>query len=184
MPAIKFVKAGALTLGAGDYTVGYTDASGKAVIQIKGAGTYRVVATGKGNFTGTVSAPFTVINPKTTPAPNPVVNPSEATGGTEQPVIVLKGTKIKMLTAKKKGFVVKWKTQKAQATGCQIRCATNAKFKKAKTVTVKKSTKTSAKVTKLKGKKKYFVQIRTYKTVGDTTCYSAWSKAKTVVTKK
>ena len=36
---------------------------------------------------------------------------------------------------------------------------------------------------KLKSKKKYFVRIRTYKTVNGKKVYSSWSKAKTVKTK-
>ena len=63
--------------------------------------------------------------------------------------------------------------------------ATNKKFtKNKKTVTVKGYSKTSKKVTKLKGGKKYYVKIRTYKTVGGKKFYSSWSKVKTVKTKK
>ena len=36
----------------------------------------------------------------------------------------------------------------------------------------------------LKAKKKYYVRIRTYKTVGKTTYYSSWSASKNVTTKK
>ncbi|MGI6170795.1 MAG: hypothetical protein ACOYIC_03550 [Butyricicoccus sp.] len=42
----------------------------------------------------------------------------------------------------------------------------------------------SKKVTKLTAKKKYYVRIRTYKTVSGKKYYSSWSKAKTVTTKK
>ena len=38
-------------------------------------------------------------------------------------------------------------------------------------------------VKKLKAKKKYFVRIRTYKTVNGKKVYSFWSKAKTVKSK-
>ena len=38
-------------------------------------------------------------------------------------------------------------------------------------------------VKKLKAKKKYFVRIRTYKTVNGKKVYSSWSKSKTVKTK-
>ena len=50
-------------------------------------------------------------------------------------------------------------------------------------MTVKGYKKTSKKVTKLKAKKKYYVRIRTYKTVSGTKYYSEWSKTKTVRTK-
>ena len=49
---------------------------------------------------------------------------------------------------------------------------------------VKKSKTTSLKVSKLKGGKKYYVQVRTYKKVGKAKYYSDWSKAKAVKTKK
>lgn len=45
------------------------------------------------------------------------------------------------------------------------------------------ASKTSLKVKKLKTRKKYYVQIRTYKTVDGKKCYSTWSSAKKVKTK-
>lgn len=52
-----------------------------------------------------------------------------------------------------------------------------------KTVTIK-SVKTARKeIKKLKAKKIYYVQIRTYKKIGDQNYYSAWSKAKSTKTK-
>ena len=57
----------------------------------------------------------------------------------------------------------------------------------AKTVTVGKNKTTSAKVKKLKGKKKYYVRVRTYKLVKingkNVKLYSSWSKVKSVKTK-
>ena len=44
--------------------------------------------------------------------------------------------------------------------------------------------KCTLKVSKLKGGKKYYVQVRTYKKVSGKTYYSSWSKAKAVKTKK
>ena len=98
-------------------------------------------------------------------------------------VIKPKGTSVAKVTAKKKSLVVKWKKQAAQTTGYQIQYSTTAKFKKAKTVTVKKNKTTKATVKKLASKKKYYVRVRTYKTVGKTKYYSGWSKAKAVKTK-
>ena len=51
-------------------------------------------------------------------------------------------------------------------------------------MTVKGYSKTSKKITNLKGGKKYYVRVRTYKTVNGTKYYSPWSKTKTVTTKK
>ncbi len=99
-----------------------------------------------------------------------------------------KGTSISKLTKVKKGFTVKWKKQtgkmaKTRITGYQYRYSTSSKMTKATIKTVKGYGKTSAKKTALKAKKKYFVQVRTYKTVNGTKYYSPWSKAKTIKTK-
>jgi len=95
-----------------------------------------------------------------------------------------KSTSISKLTAGKKRFVAKWKKQTSQTTGYQIQYSTNKNFKSAKTVTVSKNKTTSKTISKLKAKKKYYVRIRTYKTVGKTKYYSSWSKVKSVTTKR
>ena len=75
-------------------------------------------------------------------------------------------------------------TEKAtQTTGYQLQYSTSSKFKGAKTVTITKNKTTSKKISKLKAKKKYYVRVRTYKTVGKTKYYSSWSKVKSVKTK-
>lgn len=102
--------------------------------------------------------------------------------------IVPKKTGVAKLVKGKKSFTVKWKRQKAQATGYQVRFSTKKSMKSAKIKTVKSAKKTSLKVSKLKGNKKYYVQIRTYKKVKvggkTTTYYSGWSTAKAVKTRK
>ena len=91
--------------------------------------------------------------------------------------------------AKERKISLKW-SRNTKASGYQIQYSTNSKFKgkDAKTVSIKKNRTTSKSVSKLKAKKKYYVRIRTYKTVKikrkNVTLYSAWSKAKTVKTKK
>ena len=87
--------------------------------------------------------------------------------------------------AAKKAVSVKWKKgKKAQVTGYQVMVASNSKFtKNAKTVNLKGYKLTSKKVSKLKAKTKYFVKVRTYKTVKGVKIYSDWSKVKTVRTK-
>ena len=88
------------------------------------------------------------------------------------------------LKGAKKKITVKYKKQTSQTTGYQIQVATDKAFKKnKKTVTVKKNKTTSANVSSLKAKKKYFVRVRTYKTVNGKKIYSSWSKVKTVKTK-
>lgn len=89
-----------------------------------------------------------------------------------------KKTKITKLTSAKKSFTVKWK--KVSCTGYQIQYSTSSKFKKAKTVTVKGSKKTSKKISKLKKGKKYYVRVRAYKTVNGKKVYGSWSAKKSV----
>lgn len=47
----------------------------------------------------------------------------------------------------------------------------------------KKQKTTKNKVKKLKAKKKYYVRVRTYKTVKGKKVYSSWSKVKSIKTK-
>lgn len=94
-----------------------------------------------------------------------------------------KATALKKVTKAKKAFTAKWSKQSKQVTGYQVQYSTSKKFSGAKTATVKSYKKTSKKVTKLKAKKKYYVRVRTYKTVKGEKFYSSWSKVKSVKTK-
>ncbi len=102
--------------------------------------------------------------------------------------IVPKGTTVAKLTGKSKGLRVQWKTQKSQTTGYQIQYSTGSNFKNGKTITIKKNGNYAKNITKLKGKKKYYVRIRTYKTIKfngkNYNLYSSWSKAKAITTKR
>lgn len=122
----------------------------------KKVGKYSVKVTFKGNYSGSKTLEFT-INPK--------------------------GTKLKSVTPKTKSFKAKWTAQKSETSGYQIQYSTSKKFKKAKTVTVSGNKKTSKTVKKLKSTTKYYVRIRTYKTVGKTKYYSGFSGYKTVKTR-
>jgi hypothetical protein len=68
-PTITSVKAGDdLTLTTNDYTVGYEKINSDetttqiAATDVKAVGSYNVVVTGQGNFTGTAKAPFAIVN--------------------------------------------------------------------------------------------------------------------------
>lgn len=102
-------------------------------------------------------------------------------------VCVPKGTSISKLKAKKKSFSITLKKQKVQTTGYQIRYSLKSNMKSSKTATIKKNSITSHTIKKLKSKKKYYVQIRTYKNVKEgkkTVKYcSSWSKAKSIKVK-
>ena len=100
-----------------------------------------------------------------------------------------KGTSIKSLSPGSKKITVKWNKQsekmaKSHITGYQIQRATNSSFtKNSKKYKVKGYDKTSKTIKELKGGKKYYVRVRTYKVVNGKTYYSKWSKAKTVTTR-
>ena len=102
---------------------------------------------------------------------------------TSKTVAKPKSAKFKKVKPAKKAVSVEWK-KVSGVKGYQIQVATDKKFKKnKKTVTVKKQKTTKVTIKKLKAKKKYYVRIRTYKTVKGKKIYSSWSKVKTVKTK-
>lgn len=93
--------------------------------------------------------------------------------------VVVASSKFTSLKGGKKAFVGKWKKAKS-VSGYQVRYSTASSMKKAKA----KSTKaTKLKVSGLKSKKKYYVQLRSYHKLTGKTYYSAWTKAKTVKTR-
>ena len=60
-PVIESVKKGTTTLASTNYTVSYQDATGKAVTSMKDPGTYKVVVTGKGAYSGSAYATFRIV---------------------------------------------------------------------------------------------------------------------------
>ena len=118
--------------------------------------TYKVVVKGIGNYSGSVTKTFN-INPQ--------------------------GTYITKLSKGSKRFTVKWKKRTTQVTGYQVRYSTSSSMAGAKTTTITKYKTTSKTIKKLKAKKKYYVQVRTYKTVSGKKYYSGWSSRKYVKTR-
>ena len=157
-PKIKTIKG--LKLEAGTDYVAYLPK--RFSKPTKNVGTYTIIIIGKGHYTGVTEVTYK-INPK--------------------------GTTLKKVKKAKKAVVVKWKKQskkmsKSRITGYQIKLATNSKFtQNKKIVNVKGYKKSKSKVNKLKSKTKYFVKIRTYKTVNGKKFFSSWSKVKKVKTK-
>lgn len=92
-------------------------------------------------------------------------------------------TQITSIKAVDNGFKVKWK--KKSVTGYQVQYSTSKKFAKkgTKVLKVNKAKTTSKTVKKLKAKKKYYVRVRTYKTVKKKNYYSKWSANYSVTTK-
>ena len=122
----------------------------------KKIGTATVKIIGKGSYTGTATKTFKI-------------NPAKQ--------------EIQKLTAKSKAFFVDW-AQKGSATGYEIQYATNSKFTSAKKVTITSNKTDKTTISKLSGKKKYYVRVRSYTTVKGTKYYGAWSASKSVTTKK
>lgn len=125
-------------------------------------------------------APTPTPSPAPTPAPTqPIATPNATVKAVAKP----KSAKIKNAKGSKKAVSVQWK-KVSGVKGYQVQVATDKKFKKnKKTTTVKKQKTTKVTIKKLKAKKKYYVRIRTYKTVNGKKVYSSWSKVKTVKTK-
>ena len=122
----------------------------------KKVGKATVKITGKGKYCGVITKTFKI-------------NPAKQ--------------EIQKLTAKSKAFFVDW-AQKGSATGYEIQYATNSKFTRAKKVTITNNKTDKTTVSKLSGKKKYYVRVRSYTTVNGTKYYGAWSASKSVTTKK
>ena len=122
----------------------------------KKVGKATVKITGKGKYGGVITKTFKI-------------NPAKQ--------------EIQKLTAKSKAFFVDW-AQKGSATGYEIQYATNSKFTSAKKVTITNNKTDKTTISKLSGKKKYYVRVRSYTTVNGTKYYGAWSVSKSVTTKK
>lgn len=119
--------------------------------------------------------------PATTPSTTQPTTKPSTTKNTE--TVKPKKTSIKKLSKGKKKFTVTW-AKVSGVKGYQIQYSSDKKFKKNnKSVTVTKQKTTKATVKKLKSKKKYYVRVRTYKTVNGKKIYSSWSKVKSVKTK-
>lgn len=150
-------------------SVTVTDAKGKRISasnysvtyygSCKTVGTYKVMIQFKGNYyTGSYSSSFK-INPY---AP-----------------------RISSLKALRKGFSVRWTKQSSFiASGYQVQYSTRRDFRGSKAIRVSSYKKYSLYKTKLSPKRRYYVRVRTYKTVSGKNYYSSWSPAKTIITKK
>ena len=120
----------------------------------KNVGVATVTITLKGNYQGTTSKTFKIV-PET----------------------------VKKLTVKNNGrqkAKVRWK-KVSQASGFEIQYATNKSMKKAKTVTVKKTSKV---LSKIKKNKTYYVRVRAYKTISGSKFYGSYSGKKSVKIKR
>ena len=119
-------------------------------------GTYKVTIKFIGKYSGTKTLTFKITPAKTT---------------------------VKKVTPATKSLKVTVNKKTTQVTGYQIQYSTSKSFTKATTKTIKSAKTTSLTLKKLKSNKKYFVRVRTFKTVDGTKFYSGWSSYKTAKTK-
>lgn len=118
-------------------------------------GTATVKITGIGKYKGSVTKTFK-INPKP--------------------------TTLSKVTAEKGKLVVKWNKMSTQCSGYTIQYATKSDFSNASSVKVSSASTTSKTISSLKSKTKYYVRIRTYKTVSGKDYVSSWSSYKSAST--
>ena len=139
-------------------------------VTVSKAGKVTVKAKFIGKATITITAPEKTNYSKQTKKITITVNPTK--------------TALSSVTSPSAGkMTVKWK-KNAVGTGYQIQYSTSSKFTSPKAVSVTKNSTLTKTIGGLAKGKKYYVRIRTYKTVGSTKFYSAWSAAKTVTIKK
>lgn len=125
--------------------------SSNGTVSVKGTGIATITVTASGSNYNTVTKKITI---KVAP----------------------KKQSVKAKTAKKK-LTITW-TKDSNATGYQVQIATKKNLKGAKTYTVKSYKTYKKTISKLKSKKKYYVRVRSYKTVGKTKLYGAYSTVK------
>ena len=115
-------------------------------------GTYSVTVTLIGNYRGSKTLSFTI-------GPKGVSDSSvKASGG-------------------RRTVNASWSTMTDQTNGYQVQCSAYSDFRSVKTVTVSPATKNSASITGLSDSTKYYVRVRTYKTIDGVNYYSNWSSA-------
>ena len=99
----------------------------------------------------------------------------------------LKKTSINTINSGKKSLTITFNKQSKNTSGYQISYSVKKTFADDKKKTVANFKSSSATISELKPNKKYYIRIRTYKTVkvnGKTVkMYGAWSKTKTAATK-
>ena len=170
-------------------------------VTILGPGTARVyaVATGTNNFNRDISDAIVITveeDKKSDPdIKNNVENTTTAMQNATTPdtTTVIQNTSttntkiavprvvVKKLKAGKKQIRLTWKKQ-SKVSGYEIRYAIKANMKKAKRIKVNAKT-ASKTIKKLKSKKRYYIQIRAYKTNDHKKIYGNWSIKKTLKTK-
>ena len=145
-PSVTVKVAGRTLTNGTDYTVSYSNNKnvGKATVKI----------TGKGNYSGSLSAKFDIVPAK---------------------------QQIQKLETKYKGFYIDW-AQKGSATGYDVEYSVNANMSGAVSKHLTANKPDTLTVSGLSGDKTYYVRVRSYTNVNGKVYYGAWSDVKSIKT--
>ena len=145
-PSVTVKVAGRSLTNGTDYTVSYSNNKnvGKATVKI----------TGKGNYSGSLSAKFDIVPAK---------------------------QQIQKLETKYKGFFVDW-AQKGSATGYDVEYSVKANMSGAVSKHLTANKPDTLTVSGLAGDKTYYVRVRSYTNVNGKVYYGAWSDIKSIKT--
>ena len=145
-PSVTVKVAGKTLTSGTDYTVSYSNNKnvGKATVKI----------TGKGNYSGSLSAKFDIVPAK---------------------------QQIQKLETKYKGFFVDW-AQKGSATGYDVEYSVNANMSGAVSKHLTANKPDTLTVSGLAGDKTYYVRVRSYTNRNGKVYYGAWSDVKSIKT--
>ena len=145
-PSVTVKVAGRTLTSGTDYTVSYSNNKnvGKATVKI----------TGKGNYSGSLSAKFDIVPAK---------------------------QQIQKLETKYKGFFVDW-AQKGSATGYDVEYSVKANMSGAVSKHLTANKPDTLTVSGLAGDKTYYVRVRSYTNVNGKVYYGAWSDVKSIKT--
>ena len=145
-PSVTVKVAGRTLTNGTDYTVSYSNN--------KNVGTATVKITGKGNYSGSLSAKFDIVPAK---------------------------QQIQKLETKYKGFYIDW-AQKGSATGYDVEYSVNANMSGAVSKHLTANKPDTLTVSGLAGDKVYYVRVRSYTNVNGKVYYGAWSDIKSIKT--
>ena len=145
-PSVTVKVAGRTLTSGTDYTVSYSNNKnvGKATVKI----------TGKGNYSGSLSAKFDIVPAK---------------------------QQIQKLETKYKGFYIDW-AQKGSATGYDVEYSVKANMSGAVSKHLTANKPDTLTVSGLTGNKTYYVRVRSYTNRNGKVYYGAWSDVKSIKT--
>lgn len=162
--AAFYIKA---KLEKGDGKLSYKTSNSK-IVTVSTSG--KVTIKGVGKATITITAAETKAYKKATKTISITVNP--------------KGTSLSSLKSTYRGRVTaKW-YKNTSVTGYQIQYSKKSDFTLSKTATIGSKNTTTKTITGLTRGYRYYMRVRTYKTVSGVKYYSAWSSKKSVIVKR